>query len=66
MEEIENMDNFGPHVSGCLAKPPPKLNDSHPNVPCARADVKIRLAFPSNLVVIRHHDCSTISILLKQ
>jgi hypothetical protein len=42
MEEIENMDNFGPHVSGCLAKPPPKLGDSHPNVPCARADVKIK------------------------
>eukprot|EP00092_Neocalanus_flemingeri_P020363 GFUD01022061.1.p1 GENE.GFUD01022061.1~~GFUD01022061.1.p1 ORF type:complete len:706 (-),score=132.76 GFUD01022061.1:307-2382(-) len=42
MEEIENMDNFGPHVSGCLAKPPPKLTENHSNVPCARADVKIR------------------------
>ena len=25
MEEIENIDNFGPHVSGCLAKPPLKV-----------------------------------------
>jgi len=42
MDEIENMDNFGPHVSGCLARPPPRLEDPNPQVPCARADVKIK------------------------
>jgi len=42
MEEIENMDNFGPHVSGCLAKLPPKLEETSAVLPCARADVVIK------------------------
>ena len=42
MEEIENMKNFGPQVSGCLAKPPPTLSEPNPCLPCARADVKIK------------------------
>jgi len=42
MDEIENMNNFGPQVSGCLAKPPPKLENPSNQVPCARADVKIK------------------------
>lgn len=42
MEEIENMKNFGPQVSGCLAKPPPTLSDPNPFLPCARADIKIK------------------------
>ena len=42
MEEIENMDNFGPHVSGCLAKPPPKLEGASNVLPCARADIVIK------------------------
>ena len=42
MEEIENMKNFGPQVSGCLAKPPPTLTDPNPSLPCARSDVKIQ------------------------
>ena len=42
MEEIENMKNFGPQVSGCLAKPPPTLTNPNPSLPCARSDVKIQ------------------------
>ena len=42
MEEIENMKNFGPQVSGCLAKPPPTLSDPNPVLPCARSDVRIQ------------------------
>ena len=42
MEEIENMNNFGPQVSGCLAKTPPKLEEPNPVLPCAAADVEIK------------------------
>ena len=36
------MKNFGPQISGCLAKPPPTLGEPNPYLPCARTDVKIK------------------------
>ena len=60
MEEIENMDNFGPNVSGCLAKPPPKLEGVSNVLPCARADVVIKYHPDKGRLVTRVKSAKTI------
>jgi len=43
IEDVKNIsDNIGPQSSGCLAKSPPVLESRSAEVPCARADVKVK------------------------
>jgi len=64
MEEIENMKNFGPQVSGCLAKPPPTLAEPNPSLPCARTDVKIKYHPDKGRYLVADKDVAPGEILL--
>ena len=64
MEEIENMKNFGPQVSGCLAKPPPTLAQPNPSLPCARNDVKIKYHPDKGRYLVADKDVAPGEILL--
>merc|ERR1719221_277265 len=64
MEEIENMKNFGPQVSGCLAKPPPTMSEPNPCLPCARTDVKIKYHPDKGRYLVAENDISPGEMLL--
>ena len=64
MDEIENMKNFGPQVSGCLAKPPPTLNDPNPVLPCARSDVRIQYHPDKGRYLVADRDVGPGEVLL--
>lgn len=64
MDEIENMKNFGPQVSGCLAKPPPTLSDPNPILPCATSHVKIKYHPDKGRYLVTEKDVAPGEVLL--